>query len=74
MRQPNRGKQRGGRGRAGFRGRGRGPGGKCVCTNPDCEHEITHKPGKPCYQQKCPKCGSPMIRKQKNISNGSNNQ
>ncbi len=40
-----------------------GPGGICVCTNPDCQHEITHTAGAPCYQAKCPKCGSPMIRK-----------
>ncbi len=40
-----------------------GPGGICVCTNPDCQHEITHVAGVPCYQIKCPKCGSPMIRK-----------
>lgn len=54
---------------AGF-GRGRlggqfaaGPGGVCVCTNPDCRYEATHAAGVPCYQQKCPKCGSPMVRK-----------
>jgi uncharacterized protein len=40
-----------------------GPGGICVCTNPNCQHEITHAVGVPCYQIKCPKCGSPMIRK-----------
>jgi len=56
-----------GRGRAGGRGRSGGPfaaglGGYCVCTNPECKHKITHQAGKPCYQQKCPKCGSPMIR------------
>ena len=56
-----------GRGRS---GRGRmggsfaaGPGGTCVCTNPDCQHEATHQAGVPCYQMKCPKCSSPMIRK-----------
>jgi len=40
-----------------------GPGGVCVCTNPECKNEITHQAGVPCYQTKCPKCGSPMIRK-----------
>jgi uncharacterized protein len=56
-----------GRGRNGGRGRQKGPfaagpGGFCVCTNPDCGEKITHQPGLSCYQQKCPKCGSPMIR------------
>ena len=40
-----------------------GPGGFCVCTNPNCKNEITHQAGVPCYQTKCPKCGSPMVRK-----------
>ena len=40
-----------------------GPGGSCVCTNPDCRHEVPHQAGQPCYQMKCPKCGSPMVRK-----------
>jgi len=50
-------------------GRGRrgkfaaGPGGKCICTNSECGHTIPHKRGVPCYQIKCPKCGSPMTRK-----------
>jgi len=58
------------RGRGFGRGRGRmggpqaaGPGGVCQCTNPDCQHKIAHQAGVPCYQAKCPKCGSPMIRK-----------
>lgn len=61
-------------GRSGGRGLGRGrgrmggpfaagPGGECVCTNPECGHIVPHQAGVPCYQQKCPKCGSPMIRK-----------
>jgi len=56
------GRGRGGRGRMGgdFAA---GPGGTCVCTNPDCKHEVPHQAGVPCYQMKCPKCGSPMIRK-----------
>ena len=57
-----------GRGRGGRGGRmggpfAAGPGGVCVCTNPDCKNEVTHGAGVPCYQTKCPKCGSPMIRK-----------
>ena len=40
-----------------------GPGGACICTNPECKKEIPHQVGIPCYQMKCPKCGSPVIRK-----------
>lgn len=59
-----------GRGRGMRRGRGRmagpyaaGPGGFCFCTNPECKNEIPHQVGVPCYQTKCSKCGSPMVRK-----------
>lgn len=52
------------------RGRGRmggpfaaGPGGVCICTNPECKKEVPHRAGAPCYQAKCPKCGSPLVRK-----------
>jgi uncharacterized protein len=56
-----------GRGAGGGRGRGggpyaAGPGGQCVCVNPECKHAMPHKVGVPCYQEKCPKCSSPMIR------------
>ena len=40
-----------------------GPGGVCVCVNPNCRNEVSHSRGIPCYQMSCPKCGSPMIRK-----------
>jgi len=56
------GRGRGGRGRMGG-SFAAGPGGTCVCTNPDCQHEVAHQAGVPCYQMKCSKCGSPMIRK-----------
>ncbi len=53
------------------KGRGRmsgpfasGPGGICICTNPECKNTASHQAGVPCYQIKCPKCGSPMIRKE----------
>jgi predicted DNA-binding protein (UPF0251 family) len=57
-----------GMGRGGGRGRmggpfSAGPGGVCVCTNPECKKEFSHQAGVPCYQTKCPKCGSPMVRK-----------
>jgi len=48
-----------GRGKGGWRA---GPGGYCICVNPECKHKISHQAGQPCYQQKCPKCGSPMRR------------
>ncbi len=50
----------------GIGGRGRmwgfaaGPGGYCICTR--CGYKVLHQRGIPCYQQRCPKCGSPMIR------------
>lgn len=37
-----------------------GPGGECTC--PKCGYKKTHQTGQPCYQKKCPKCGSPMTR------------
>ncbi len=47
-----------GRGRMG--GFGLGPSGTCVC--PKCGYEMPHQRGIPCYQQKCPKCGTMMTR------------
>jgi hypothetical protein len=59
------GKSGGGRGSG--RGPGRrggskaaGPGGYCVC--PTCGHKVEHVANQPCYQMKCPKCGSQMTR------------
>lgn len=59
-----------GRGRGRGVGRGRmggpfsaGPGGICICTNPECKNEVSHLAGQPCYTLRCEKCGSPMIRK-----------
>ncbi len=55
-----------GLGRGGGRGRmggplAAGPGGSCVCSK--CGQEAPHQVGVPCMQQKCPQCGSPMVRK-----------
>ncbi len=51
---------RGGRGKR--RGIGGGfaqrLGGECRC--PNCGYRETHELGVPCYNKKCPKCGSPM--------------
>jgi len=53
-----------GRGRGQMGGRfAAGPGGNCICTNPECKNEVTHQTGLACYQIKCPKCGSPMVRR-----------
>jgi len=40
---------------------GSGPGGECVC--PSCGTTAPHEIEKPCYQQKCPKCGAAMVKK-----------
>jgi hypothetical protein len=49
------------RGRMGGTKPGSGPLGECVC--PSCGTTAPHQVGIPCYQQKCPKCGAPMVRK-----------
>lgn len=38
-----------------------GPGGVCICTQ--CGYEGPHQRGIPCTQQKCPRCGMLMVRK-----------
>ena len=60
-----RGMGKGGRpGQGGGRGLGggvaAGPGGYCVC--PNCGEKAAHQLGSPCYDQKCPKCGTAMTR------------
>jgi len=61
------GRGSGGRGNRRGGGRGRmggsqaaGPDGYCVCTK--CGHKVKHEAGKPCFEMKCPKCGTQMIR------------
>ncbi len=56
-----------GRGQGNGRNRGRlggpgaaGPAGNCVC--PNCGHKVKHVAGQPCYDIKCPKCSTNMIR------------
>jgi len=53
-----------GMGKGGGRGRGggfaKGPGGNCIC--PKCGEKVSHQLKTPCYEQKCPRCGSSMTR------------
>ena len=51
---------RGGRGQGRGGGFAAGPGGYCVC--PSCGEKAAHQLGTPCYEQKCPKCGTEMTR------------
>lgn len=64
MEMPEREQGGGGFGRGGRRGLGGGfgygPGGECIC--PNCQYRETHETGVPCYNKKCPKCGTPMTR------------
>jgi len=45
---------------AGQVSQGSGPGGFCVC--PSCGEKTEHQVGIPCYEVKCPKCGTMMVR------------
>jgi len=55
------GQGRGG-GRSGRKGgsKAAGPGGTCVC--PQCGQRESHERGVPCFERRCPKCGSTMTR------------
>jgi hypothetical protein len=58
--QGGRGQNQSGMGRGAGGGRGLGPGGECLC--PECGKKAPHKRGVPCFEQKCPACGTPMTR------------
>ena len=47
-------------GRMGGTRPGVGPSGECVC--PSCGATVAHQRGAPCYDVKCPKCGTAMVR------------
>ncbi len=65
------GQGRGGRGGQGAGGMGgergqgtgigrMGDGGFCLC--PKCGHRAPHNAGSPCLKERCPSCGSAMVR------------
>ena len=37
-----------------------GAGGHCVCLK--CGYSKEHEQGKPCIEEKCPKCGKALMR------------
>jgi len=39
---------------------GMGSGGFCIC--PRCDYKKAHIAGIPCREEKCPKCGTRMVR------------
>ena len=43
-----------------FNDRGMGPSGNCKCAK--CGYVMPHRPGVPCREERCPKCGTRMIR------------
>jgi len=51
-----------GAGRGQGRGMGRGFGGPATCKCTKCGKEVPHVRGQPCVNQKCPECGSMMVR------------
>ncbi len=42
-----------------------GPPTNCIC--PNCGTTVPREPGIPCYQRRCPQCGSFMAREFLNI-------
>lgn len=38
----------------------KGAGGTCICVS--CGHREVHRPGTPCREQRCPRCGKALLR------------
>ncbi|MGD8439620.1 MAG: hypothetical protein PVG53_03730 [Holophagae bacterium] len=55
-----RGGAQGGPGAGRGRGGGMGAGGACLC--PKCNRRFPHRQGVPCLDERCPECGSALIR------------
>jgi hypothetical protein len=49
-----------GRGSGSGRGMGMGAVGQCVCVK--CGYSAPKKAGVPCMEEKCPKCGTILLR------------
>jgi predicted DNA-binding protein (UPF0251 family) len=46
----------------GFRDSRNGMGAVGFCICPKCNERIPHRPGVPCKEERCPKCGATMMR------------
>jgi hypothetical protein len=44
----------------GDRDEGLGPEGQCIC--PKCGRRSRHEPGLPCQEDRCPECGTRLLR------------
>ena len=60
VRRKGRGQDASGRGKGMGGGSALGPGGQCIC--PQCGEKVPHERGVPCFDVKCPKCGTYMTR------------
>ena len=56
-----------GRGMSMGGGRGQGYGGPITCKCPQCGKKVPHARGQPCVKQKCPECGTAMVRGDLNL-------
>lgn len=52
-----------GMGRGGGKASGQGLGATGICACPKCGFEKSHRRGVPCMEERCPNCGSVLLRK-----------